>query len=121
MSGDVCRLLNEVKAPIAVVLCGEGPARTSLEASCVGLSNARFLLLQPMARLNEFLNTADIDLLPQRREAADLVLPSKLTGMLASGAAGCCDGCAGNRGWRLKSMGVALLPMPQPRQWRQAS
>ena len=29
--------------------------------------------------------TADIHLLPQRAEAADLVLPSKLAGMLASG------------------------------------
>jgi colanic acid biosynthesis glycosyl transferase WcaI len=41
--------------------------------------------LQPTERLPELLRTADIHLLPQRPEAADLVLPSKLTGMLASG------------------------------------
>jgi len=35
--------------------------------------------------LNELLNLADIHLLPQRADAADLVMPSKLTGMLASG------------------------------------
>jgi colanic acid biosynthesis glycosyl transferase WcaI len=38
-----------------------------------------------MERLNELLNAADIHLLPQRADAADLVMPSKLTGMLASG------------------------------------
>jgi len=31
------------------------------------------------------LNLADVHLLPQRADAADLVMPSKLTGMLASG------------------------------------
>src|SRR5262249_41983987 len=36
-------------------------------------------------RLSELLALADIHLLPQRADAADLVLPSKLTGMLASG------------------------------------
>jgi len=35
--------------------------------------------------LNDLLNLADIHLLPQRAGAEDLVMPSKLTGMLASG------------------------------------
>jgi colanic acid biosynthesis glycosyl transferase WcaI len=43
------------------------------------------LPLQPYLRLNELLNAADIHLLPQRAGAADLVMPSKLTGMLSSG------------------------------------
>ena len=38
-----------------------------------------------MERLNDWLNAADIHLLPQKAEAADLVLPSKLLGILASG------------------------------------
>ena len=37
--------------------------------------------------MNDLLNLADIHLLPQRADAADLVMPSKLTGMLASGRA----------------------------------
>jgi colanic acid biosynthesis glycosyl transferase WcaI len=41
--------------------------------------------MQPLERLNDLLNTADIHLLPQRTGAADLVMPSKLTGMLSSG------------------------------------
>jgi len=49
------------------------------------LSNCRFIPLQPTTRLNELLNLADIHVLPQRGDASDLVMPSKLTGMFASG------------------------------------
>jgi colanic acid biosynthesis glycosyl transferase WcaI len=45
----------------------------------------KFLPLQPAERLNDLLNLADIHLLPQRRQVADLVMPSKLLGMMASG------------------------------------
>jgi colanic acid biosynthesis glycosyl transferase WcaI len=43
------------------------------------------LPLQPVERLNEWLNLADVHLLPQKAGAADVVLPSKLLGILASG------------------------------------
>jgi colanic acid biosynthesis glycosyl transferase WcaI len=43
------------------------------------------LPLQPTDKLNRLLNLADIHLLPQRAGAADLVMPSKLTGIMASG------------------------------------
>jgi colanic acid biosynthesis glycosyl transferase WcaI len=85
MLGPVARALRDAEAPVSLLLCGGGPARAALEADCAGLDNVRFLPLQPMERLAELLGTADIHLLPQRPEAADLVLPSKLTGMLASG------------------------------------
>jgi colanic acid biosynthesis glycosyl transferase WcaI len=45
----------------------------------------KFLPLQPIEKLNQLLNSADIHVLPQLAGAADLVMPSKLTGMLASG------------------------------------
>jgi colanic acid biosynthesis glycosyl transferase WcaI len=45
----------------------------------------RFLDLQPVERLGDLLGLADVHLLPQRADAADLVMPSKLTGMLSSG------------------------------------
>jgi len=45
----------------------------------------RFLPFQPYERLSEFLGLADLHVLPQAADAADLVLPSKLGGMLASG------------------------------------
>lgn len=86
MLADVARQTHESqRAPVTFIFCGEGPARASLEAACSGLPNVRFLPLQPLERLGELLGTADVHLLPQRPEAADLVLPSKLTGMLASG------------------------------------
>lgn len=85
MLADVARRLDADKVPVTFLFCGDGPARATLEEYCGGLGNVRFLPLQPVERLNELLNTADIHLLPQRPEAADLVLPSKLTGMLASG------------------------------------
>ena len=52
-----------------------------------GLTNILWLPLQPFEKLNPLLNLADIHLLPQRGDVADLVMPSKLTGMLASGRA----------------------------------
>ena len=67
------------------VLCGNGGARERLERCAAGLANVRWLPLQPAERLNALLNLADVHLLPQRADAADLVMPSKLTGMLASG------------------------------------
>lgn len=73
------------RADILFLLCGEGSARSGLEAQAAGLANVRFLPLQPLDRLNELLNAADIHLLPQRDDAADLVMPSKLGAMLASG------------------------------------
>ena len=72
---------------LVFVFCGEGPVKFALTAVCGELPNCRFIALQPVERLNELLNLADIHVLPQRADAADLVMPSKLTGMLASGRA----------------------------------
>ena len=66
------------------VFCGDGAGRADLVTRCQDLPNVRFLDLQPSERLPDLLATADIHLLPQRADAADLVMPSKLTGMLAS-------------------------------------
>ncbi|MGK6312898.1 WcaI family glycosyltransferase [Neorhizobium sp. DT-125] len=77
------RLKDE--AHIHFVIAGEGPLKTDLLTRYGHLKNVRFLPFQPYARLNEFLNMPDLHVLPQERGAADLVLPSKLGGMLASG------------------------------------
>ena len=67
------------------LLCGDGVTKARLQAASIDLPNVRWLPLQPVERLNELLNLADIHLLPQSADVADLVMPSKLTGMLASG------------------------------------
>lgn len=72
------------KSDLLFVICGEGAARPDLERAAAGLANLRLLPLQPPERLNDLLNLADIHLLPERADAADLVMPSKLGGMLAS-------------------------------------
>jgi colanic acid biosynthesis glycosyl transferase WcaI len=70
---------------IVFVFCGNGATKAELEKCCEDLPNCRFMPLQPVERLNELLNLADIHVLPQRGDASDLVMPSKLTGMFASG------------------------------------
>jgi colanic acid biosynthesis glycosyl transferase WcaI len=68
---------------ITFIFSGAGAAYRDLISMSIG-ENIRFLPLQPPERLNEFLNLADIHLLPQR-EDSDLVMPSKLAPMMASG------------------------------------
>jgi colanic acid biosynthesis glycosyl transferase WcaI len=80
---EAARMLAD-RGNIFFVFCGNGAGRAALEGACRGLANARLLDLQPADRLNELLGLADMHLLPQRADAADLVMPSKLTGMLAS-------------------------------------
>lgn len=70
---------------LVFLLVGEGSARSRLEAAAAGLPNLLLRPLVPLEQLNALLSLAAIHLLPQRADAADLVLPSKLTGMLASG------------------------------------
>lgn len=83
---EVARIIQEKNCKnIQFVFCGNGAGRADLEQACLGLNNVIFLELQPFERLGELLGLADIHLLPQRADAADLVMPSKLTGMLASG------------------------------------
>ena len=73
------------RAHIRIVICGDGADLPRLRTMAGDLTNVRFLRLQPPERLNELLNLADIHLLPQKSSFADLVMPSKLIGMLASG------------------------------------
>ncbi len=70
---------------IQFLIAGEGPEKARLQACAAHLPNVRFLPFQPYARMAEFLGLADAHLLPQSADASDLVLPSKLGGMLASG------------------------------------
>lgn len=74
----------EEDSSIRFVLCGDGAARERLQRRYACLRNVQWLPLQPVEELNDLLNMADVHLLPQRADAADLVMPSRLLGMLAS-------------------------------------
>ena len=75
------------RSDILFLMCGDGASRKTLEELSAGLTNVKFIPLQPLERLNAFLNMANIHLLPQKSDAADLVMPSKLSGILACGGA----------------------------------
>lgn len=81
---EAARLLNH-RDDIYFVICGEGVMKAELAQATQGMSNVRMLPLQPFERLNDLLGMADIHVLPQCAGAEDLVLPSKMTGMLSSG------------------------------------
>jgi len=67
------------------LIAGEGPTKAELISSTAKYKNVKILPLQPAEKMNKWLNLADVHLIPQKAKAADLVLPSKLLGILASG------------------------------------
>jgi colanic acid biosynthesis glycosyl transferase WcaI len=83
---DAADRLKE-RPEIKFAMVGTGAARTKLEREARErkLGNVRFFPLQPLERLPLMLAAGDIHLVVQKREAADLVMPSKLTNILAAG------------------------------------
>lgn len=75
------------KPDIKFIICGSGPYQTVLKemARDMKLANLSFLPLQPFEKFNQFLNLADVHLVIQKADACDLMMPSKLTTILAVG------------------------------------
>jgi colanic acid biosynthesis glycosyl transferase WcaI len=69
------------------VICGSGPYLKKLVdiKASLNLRNVVFMPTQPIEKFNRFLNIADLHLIIQKSNAADLVMPSKLTTILAIG------------------------------------
>jgi colanic acid biosynthesis glycosyl transferase WcaI len=92
-------------------MCGRGGAYERLRAAAGDCDNILWLPLQPLERLNELLNMADVHLLPQRADAADLVMPSKLTGMLSSGKPVLATAFEGTEVWEVvQGRGLVVPP-----------
>ena len=72
---------------IKYLIAGEGAVKTRLAAQAekLGLENLSWLPLQSTERFGLLLAAADIHLVVQRQKAADLLMPSKLTNILAAG------------------------------------
>jgi colanic acid biosynthesis glycosyl transferase WcaI len=70
---------------IKFIICGSGPYKEKLIqiANSKNLTNVTFLPVQEKEVFNEFLNMADLHLILQKANASDLVMPSKLTAILA--------------------------------------
>ncbi|MEL7161075.1 MAG: glycosyltransferase, partial [Bacteroidota bacterium] len=69
------------------LIIGDGKEKEGLLqlAQEMQLTNVQFKPLQPMDKLAASLSSADIHLVLQKKAAADLVMPSKLTNVLAVG------------------------------------
>lgn len=77
----------EDKPDIKFVICGTGPYKDKLVkmAELKNLKNFFFLPLQELCVFNQFLNMANVHLVIQKTNACDLMMPSKLTNILAVG------------------------------------
>lgn len=75
------------RSDVKFIICGSGPYKQTLQtlASSFDLQHVIFFPLQPFDRFNRFLNTADVHLVIQKANASDLVMPSKITTILAVG------------------------------------
>ena len=101
----------QADASLRFVMCGEGSSYEKLRALAAGLGNIIWIPLQPVEQLNELLNLADIHLLPQLSAAADLVMPSKLTGIFASGRPVIATATAGTEVWSMvEGKGINTAP-----------
>lgn len=82
----VAQMIEDI-SNLKFIICGTGPYKADLEemAARMKLKNLLFMPLQPTEALNQFLNMADIHLVIQKADASDLVMPSKLTNILAVG------------------------------------
>jgi len=78
------------RSDIHFLMVGSGVEKENLitQATEKKLMNVKFYPLQAYEQLPSLLATADLHLVLQKKEASDLVMPSKLTGILSAG------GCA---------------------------
>ncbi len=85
---EVATRLQEVgRNNTQFMIVGEGAAKAKLvqQAKERKLKNIRFSTLVPLEELPDLLNMADLHLVLQKKGATDLVMPSKLLGILPCG------------------------------------
>ncbi len=83
---ETAKLYKERK-DVYFIIVGSGGAKEKLQqmAAEANLDRVQFYPLQPYEKLSALLATADVHLVLQKKSAADLVMPSKLTGILSAG------------------------------------
>lgn len=84
---EVAPTIAEKCADVVFVISGSGPYREKLKQDVVdrAITNIIFIDLQPIPVFNQLLNYAYCHLVVQKESAGDLLLPSKLTNILAVG------------------------------------
>ncbi len=112
---DAAAFLRDRRPDIVFAMIGTGARHAAVAAAAerLGLSNMRFLPLQPAARLSASLGAADLHLATMTPDAAGLMVPSKVSGALAAGRPcwllGPADGAAAAL---LRDCGVGLVLPP---------
>jgi len=108
---ETAAALENSAEQIIFVFCGAGALLSRLVELAAPLKNVHFLDLQPNERMSEVLATADIHLIPQRAQVADLMLPSKLAPILASGRPAVVMAEAGTQlASEIEGAGIAVSP-----------
>lgn len=97
------------------IIVGSGGAKKRLLrlSEEMGLANLKFFPLQSYEDLPRLLAVPDVHLVLQKKEAADLVMPSKLTGILASGGLAIVSAMSGTTLYDVISqhnMGILIEP-----------
>ncbi|OJW71517.1 WcaI family glycosyltransferase [Spirosoma sp. 48-14] len=105
----------QTQSEVKFVICGSGGGKTRLEnlVHDYKLSNVSFHPLQPYNKLSALLATADIHLVLQKKSASDLVLPSKLTSILAAGGCALVSAVPGTTLYKVideNQMGILIEP-----------
>ncbi|MCY7421222.1 MAG: WcaI family glycosyltransferase [Chitinophagaceae bacterium] len=103
---------------VKFVICGHGPYQQKLITlqKELNVNNVYFLPLQPYHLFNQFLNMADVHLVIQKGNASDLVLPSKLSTILAVGGVSIVMANPGTSLYKLmqtSDMGYVIVPQDQ--------
>jgi colanic acid biosynthesis glycosyl transferase WcaI len=111
---EAAKLLEKNK-DIFFLLSGDGSSKETLINAAQGLGNLSFVPLQPTEKLNQLLNAADIHVLPQKADAEDAVMPSKLTGMMASGKPTIASALPGTEIARELSKVIRIIPPGDPK------
>ena len=104
-----------VNSRIQFLICGTGPYKQKLIelAKSAGADNMHFLPLQELDVFNRFLNMADVHLILQKANASDLMMPSKLNTILASGGLALATAEAGSSLYEVikdHKMGMVIPP-----------
>jgi colanic acid biosynthesis glycosyl transferase WcaI len=84
---NIAPKLYLINKDIFFLISGAGPYKNKLEqiAQSESILNIKFIDLQPNETFNQLLNISFAHLIIQKEQTADLLLPSKLTNILAVG------------------------------------
>lgn len=110
----LAQVLADRRSDIEIVLRGNGSQAADLLASIdrLGLTNVRLAQLQPSQELAVALASGDIHLVPQRPDAADFAVPSKVFNIMAVGRPFIATALPDSVLWRLQERSGAFLCVP---------